>query len=294
MNRYQPPLPARYPAPVGVVSWREESELGSWTQVTCRPRALAGLVESIWLFDGKLQRRERYYPTGELDLIVQLDEPFRIVEGQPAGALAPTSLAGLIVTPLLIETPAVPTRILGVRLRPAGAYSLVGVPLHELTGTTLDLRDVIGSEARRLAERLDEAGTDATCLRLLGRWIADRFADHPSTDPRVAHAVREIERSGGQAPIANILERISASPKRLTGLFEEQVGVKPKLFSRIVRFRGLAAALSSGADSFGQAALAHGYYDQAHMNAEFREFAGMSPGQFVAATPYPQSPSLAD
>ena len=64
---------------MGLVSSREESELGAWTQLTWRPRALAGLVECFWLFDGMLGRRERYYPTGELDLIVQLDAPFRII-----------------------------------------------------------------------------------------------------------------------------------------------------------------------------------------------------------------------
>ncbi len=94
---------------MGLVSWREESELGTWTQLGCRPSALAGLVESIWLFDGKLSQRERYYPTGELDLIMQLDAPsgpFRVVEGQPAGACPPSCLAGLLVAPLVIETPA--------------------------------------------------------------------------------------------------------------------------------------------------------------------------------------------
>jgi AraC-like DNA-binding protein len=184
--------------------------------------------------------------------------------------------------------------VLGVRLRPAGAFSLFGVPLHELTGATLDLHDLIGSEARRLAERLDEAGSDKARLLLLGRWIVDRLARCPNTDPCVAYAVSEIERAGGKVPIANILKRIDASPKRFTSLFEEQVGVKPKLFSRIVRFRGLAAALRAGADSFSQMALAHGYYDQSHMNADFKEFAGMSPGRFLAATSYPESLSLAD
>jgi methylphosphotriester-DNA--protein-cysteine methyltransferase len=95
-------------------------------------------------------------------------------------------------------------------------------------------------------------------------------------------------------PIANILSQIDASPKRFTSLFEQQVGVKPKLFSRIVRFRELTSALRARAGSFSQLALAHGYYDQSHMNADFREFAGMSPGQFLAATSYPESLSVAD
>ncbi|WP_232666707.1 helix-turn-helix domain-containing protein [Pseudonocardia sp. TRM90224] len=282
-----------------VVSRREESELGSWTQLTWQPSALAGLVEYIWLFDGQLaQRRERFYPTGDLDLIVQLDAPFRVVDGDSVTDNPLTSLTGLILSPLVIETPAVRSRVLVVRLRPAGALGMFGVPLDELTGATADLTELIGAEARRLAERLDEASSDQTRLELVGRWITDRLADRLTgrfgTDPRVAYAVAEIERAGGRIPVASILDRIGASPKRFTSLFEAQVGVKPKLFSRIVRFRGLAAALRDGADSFGRTAIAHGYYDQSHMNAEFREFAGMSPSRFLAATQYPESMSLAD
>jgi methylphosphotriester-DNA--protein-cysteine methyltransferase len=158
----------------------------------------------------------------------------------------------------------------------------------------LDLHDVIGAEARRFADSLDAAGSDKAQLRLMGRWIADRLAGRSSFDPRVAYAVSEIERAGGQAPIANLVGSIDASPKRFTRLFEDQVGVKPKLFSRIVRFRTLVVALRAGDDSFIETALAHGYYDQSHMNTEFREFAGMSPRQFLAATPFAETPSLAD
>jgi AraC-like DNA-binding protein len=283
---------------MSMVRWREESELGVWTQLDWRPDALAGLVESISLFDGTLtRRRQRYYPTGELDLIVQLDgpsEPFRIVEGQPGAALPPSTIAGQLVAPVVLEAPDATSRVLDVRLRPAGAFALFGMPLHHLTGTTLDLGEVIGSESRRLAERLDEADSDEACVEHVERWIKDRFARHAGTEPSVAYAVSEIERTGGTEPIANLLERIGASPDRFTGLFEEQVGVKPKLFSRIVRFLGLLEALRAGHDSFSQTALEYGYYDQPHMNAEFREFAGMSPGQFLAASPFPESPSLAD
>ena len=283
---------------MSIVRWREESELGAWTQLVWRPSALAGLVESISLFDGTLtRRRQRYYPTGELDLIFQLDgpsEPFRIVEGQPAAALPPYTLAGQIVAPVVIEAPEATSRVLDVRLRPAGAFALFGMPLRTLTGTTLDLCEAIGSEARRLAERLDAADSDEARVQHVGRWIADRLARHPGTEPSVAYAVSEIERAGGREPIASLLGRIGASPNRFSSLFEEQVGVKPKLFSRIVRFRGLVGAVRAEHDSFSQTALAHGYYDQSHMNAEFREFVGMSPGQFLAASPIPESLSLAD
>ncbi|WP_342762402.1 helix-turn-helix domain-containing protein [Jiangella alba] len=256
------------------------------------------MVESIWLFDGRLSRRERYYPTGELDLIVRLDEPsapFRVVEGQPAAACPPVSLTGLLVAPLVIETPATRSRLLGVRLRPAGALALFGLPQQELTGAAVDLHDVIGGgETRRLTERLAAAGSDEARLRLVQRWIVDRLGDGPRTDPSVAYAVAEIERTGGTTPIAGLIDRVGASPKRFATAFEHQVGVKPKLFSRIVRFRRLAAALPGTEESLSQTALAYGYYDHSHMNADFREFAGVSPRSFLAATPFPESSSLTD
>ena len=70
--------------------------------------------------------------------------------------------------------------------------------------------------------------------------------------------------------------------------------MKPKFFARIVRFRSLVAALPHAYGSLSQAAIVHGYYDQAHMNADFREFTGMSPRQFLAADRFPESSSLAD
>jgi AraC-like DNA-binding protein len=242
------------------------------------------------MFEGRLNRRERFYPTGELDLIVQLDAPFHVVEGQPVGACPTSCLAGLLVAPLVIETPT-KSRLFGVRLRPAGAYALFGTPLCQLTGTAIDLYDIIGNEAHYLAERLNEAGSNDARLRLLSDWVTHRLVRQARIDPAVAYAVGEIESARGRLPIRNIA---GASAKRFARLFEEQIGVKPKLFSRIVRFRELAAALSNAPDPLSQAAVTHGYYDHAHMNLEFREFAGMSPSQFRAATRYPESEALAD
>ncbi|MGH7506604.1 MAG: helix-turn-helix domain-containing protein [Longimicrobiales bacterium] len=267
---------------------RVDSELGYWTHIDWQPRDLAGLVESIWFFAGAATlRRERHFPTGTLDLIVHLGCPadrFRIVEGEPPGRCTATSVGGLLVRPMVIEAPPGPCRVLGVRLTPAGAFALLGLPLNELTDRTVDLCDVVGVEADELAERCDEAPSDEARVRVAGEWIRDRLARGRHIDACIARAVTEIERSAGGIAISTLRERLGVSKTRLTSGFEEQVGVTPKRFARIVRFRCATAALRTGPDPLARLALRSGYYDQSHMNAEFRELSGLSPLDFLAAT----------
>jgi hypothetical protein len=60
--------------------------------------------------------------------------------------------------------------------------------------------------------------------------------------------------------------------------YGEHVGIGPKQLSRILRFRNAAAAIRNGEpSSLAEVAATFGYSDQAHMNREFRELAGVPP-----------------
>src|SRR5437588_11929303 len=72
------------------------------------------------------------------------------------------------------------------------------------------------------------------------------------------------------------------------------IGAPPKRYARILRFRRVLSLLQSGAAPLADLALDAGYYDQPHMNAEFRELSGFSPREFLAARRYPGSVSLAE
>jgi AraC-like DNA-binding protein len=52
----------------------------------------------------------------------------------------------------------------------------------------------------------------------------------------------------------------------------------------VIRFnRAVAGLRSSGTAALAEIAFDCGYSDQAHLNREFRQFAGVSPTEFVAA-----------
>ena len=63
--------------------------------------------------------------------------------------------------------------------------------------------------------------------------------------------------------------------------FSASTGLPPKLFARITRFQALVhTLLSTDVSQWASASSAVGFYDQAHMINEFREFAGSSPTVF--------------
>src|SRR5690625_6374281 len=93
---------------------QEISELGSWTQLEYRPPLHRAFVESVWLFNGRLTHRERYYPTGTLDLLFQLGTTpsFRIVKDQHYTTCPPACLTGMLVSPLVLDSTAHPSTLL--------------------------------------------------------------------------------------------------------------------------------------------------------------------------------------
>lgn len=278
-----------------------DSPLGRWTTAQWTPGHLAGLVDSLWYFEGFVALpRERIFPDGRADLIVHLGPRYGQVEGSRVERYSTVCLSGILLRSNLIEAPPGECAVLGVRLHPAGAYALLGRPLHDLSGITVDLADLAAPlDSAELAERCALASSPEGRLRAAAGWIAGRVARSSGADPAVAWTAAEIERHGGAVSISALRERTGWSKSRLAERFKEQIGVTPKVLARIVRFRRALVRLhrqgAEGAEgNLADLALRSGYYDQPHFNAEFRELAGFSPGEYLAASRYPESVSLAE
>jgi AraC-like DNA-binding protein len=163
---------------------------------------------------------------------------------------------------------------------------VIGSPLHESTGRLVNLADLVGRAADELGQRCVDLPNAESRVRCAERWISARIARSRAIDPRVAWSAARIERSNGVVAIARLQEQTGLSKKRLIQGFREQIGVTPKLYARIIRFRRAVTLLHEGGSSPAEIAVDVGYYDQPHMNLDFRELAGLAPGDFLAATRY--------
>ena len=285
---------------MGIAARYLDTELGRWTQTEWRPEPadpLVWAVESVWDFEGMAAHpQERVFPNGQLELLVQLDD--RYLDVLPGGVrITPVAcVTGIQSGPIIVRAPRRPVRVLGVRLHPAGAWTTLGHPLHELADRTCDLDDLLGRAAAELAERCAGMGSGIDRVRLTVAWLRRRLLGDAAfpADPAALRVATRIADTAGCAPIAALRDETGLSDGRLLSLFRQQVGVTPKRLARIHRFYR-ALGLVTGADArLARVATEAGYYDQPHMNAEFRALAGLTPRQLLAATRYPNGASLAE
>jgi AraC-like DNA-binding protein len=172
---------------------------------------------------------------------------------------------------------------LELRLAPLAAYSLLGVPMDELSGQLVGLSDVLGPPGRRLAERLREAAGWRQRWALLDRWLLGRLAAGPRPAPEVGWAWRQLVASGGAVPIGHLARELGWSHKRLLARFRQQVGLRPKTAARLLRFEAMRRRLEAARRlDWARLAAEAGYADQAHLAREFRRFAGATPTAFAA------------
>lgn len=229
---------------------------------------------------GPVVRRES--AATDIPLILNLGGPFAVrpAAGEGGGARhAGSFVAGVHDRAVDTEHPGV-ARGVQVDLSPLGARMLLGLPMSELAGRTVDLEDVLGAEARRLAEELAGASPGAARLAAVDRFVVRRLerADRPAPD--VEWAWRRLVASRGRAQARSLAQEIGCSRRHLAARFRDAVGVGPKLTGRILRFEAVQEALRAAPSAgLGAVAAACGYYDQAHLHRDVRAFAGMTPAQ---------------
>jgi AraC-like DNA-binding protein len=173
-------------------------------------------------------------------------------------------------------------RGLQVDLSPLAAGTIFGEPMHALAREAVRLEDLLGAEAGLLEERLMEIDDWAERFMAVEAFLADRLARGRRPPADVEWAWRRLVASGGTRPIGDLAGEIGCTRKHLAVRFREHVGLPPKLVGRMIRFRRALDALGRPGASLAGVAAACGYFDQSHLDREFRDFAGMPPTGYLA------------
>jgi AraC-like DNA-binding protein len=232
--------------------------------------ALARHVTCVWIQTVSSQSTaftHRKAPTGSVELVCAVGSMPRIV-GPQTGPVEETLAPG--------------TTIVGVRLRPEAAASVLGLPTTNLVDLALDADELWGDRGDALQELVAGAGSAQEAAAQLQRTVSERLAASP--DPVVAEGVRRLT-YGQRAGVASMASSLFISERQLRRRFEAATGLTPTTLHRILRFqRFLALAWTSRRPSsdIGRLAVEAGYTDQAHLHREAARLEGRSPRAFLS------------
>ncbi|MDX2162978.1 MAG: AraC family transcriptional regulator [bacterium] len=164
--------------------------------------------------------------------------------------------------------------VLNIQLHVNGGVALFGSGAGSLRDAHTPLNALWPPDVLR---RMEDWGKLPPLERIapLECLLSTRLAAH-TPDPLMRQVFKVFHAAHGQGRITSLLDRLPISDRTLGRLFQQQVGISPKRYLRVMRFHETLKRLRSGSASWADTALAMGYYDQAHMDHELVALAGLS------------------
>jgi AraC-like DNA-binding protein len=238
------------------------------------PRApLSEFVALFWHWRGHTAPRstERLLPMATMELVVRLGG------GKPGGGVS-----GPHSEVFFLERTA-DDELLGVHFKPGGALPFLGVPAGDLHNRSVTLDDLWGERnAARIVARLYEAPSSYAKFALLERTLLDVAFRPLARQPAATYALAELKRDSSVRSSADVARELEMSQRRFIRLFRDEIGLTPKLYSRIERLQAVLRRIELLDDvDWADVASSCGYFDQSHFIHDFREFTGLRPSDYL-------------
>ncbi|NAZ82076.1 helix-turn-helix domain-containing protein [Kineococcus sp. R8] len=236
--------------------------------------------------------RHRGLPSPWMTLVLTLDDPLVVAQhpdpGQPGGSFD-ALVGGLHRRPALIVHDGRQSGV-QVALHPLAARAVLGVPAGELASVDADADAVFGAEVDRVREQLLAAPDWPTRFAVVEDWLAGRLAREATAvaaapAPEVVRAWALLRRG---VRVEAVARHVGWSARHLSGRFRTEVGLSPSTLARVSRFDRTRQALQASQAvpasprTIADVAAEHGYADHAHLDRDFREFAGAPPRRWLA------------
>lgn len=172
-------------------------------------------------------------------------------------------------------------KMMGVYLYPYALPLLFKIPSGELTHQHIPLNELNKTEFAELQEKILETTTDVQGIHILSDYLYEKSIRATGALHKFHQCILHVINQYGNVEVDQLARQTGISNRQLERKFSASVGLSPKVFSRLMRFHTSLRLLKSDTiKSLTDIAYAAGYFDQSHFIREFREFAGLSPGEY--------------
>lgn len=236
---------------------------------------LLSMVDCYWTIESDVAANKRgVFPDGCMDLIFNLGDP--LFTSSLSGKMVNKNksfIVGNMTGPIWTQ-PLGRVHLIGIRFKAGGIGKVVRFPLDELTDSMAALEDIDKIRLEHLCKSVHAYPE---------RWkeIFDRFLlGHLSpVESTWEWALDLIHSNAGSISVSAVSNDCNVSVKQLERLFKKHVGLPPKLYCSVIRFKETLKKLDRSDDLL-TLAVQLGYTDHAHLTKSFKNFTGMTPSEY--------------
>lgn len=248
---------------------------------------LKNFIAKMWLFEssGKIPAKDLklVVPNGNLKLTVSFRNGINAdIEGNTfLSREQDITLAGLINVPVILDVEKdVKTETIGVEFNPQNAYRFFRINLHDIQNKIYSIKDILGVSGKYLIEQMNNTQTVEQKTELLQQFLIKQLSTS-NEDMIFEYCVNKIVVTKGLITVKELESKTGYSSRWLNTKFNEKLGLGPKAFSSIIRFKNYYQSLvNCNPNKFSKKDYYELYYDQAHFIRTFEHFTGLPPSFF--------------
>jgi AraC-like DNA-binding protein len=172
--------------------------------------------------------------------------------------------------------------MLRVHFHPGALFRLLRIPLSEFTDCWFDAESVIGREISDVNERLANCLDYTQMITVVNEYLITKLkkitADTHALDQVAANLFTDPTRFS----LDWLANQSCLCQRQFNRKFIERMGVGPKLYSRVVRFyKAYQYKETHPQEDWLTIAFLFGYTDYQHLVKDFKEFAQVTPNQWI-------------
>lgn len=247
-------------------------------QIIQPDRLLAPYIKQYWFLkiDDVKQGFQRSIPAGCVALVFHKGN--KVISSLHDGTQPQSYISGQIDTYSDIEFSFLDMVI--ILFQPIGYKMFFPYSAEEFTNRNVSI-DLVDNTLVELEEKINEASDNYHAVGLIEEYLLSRLCGSISCNMnRMMAAIENI--NTGEGNISVLSQTACLGYKQFKRIFAEYVGLNPKDFIRITRFRKAFNILQLTPQlSISGLAYDCGYYDKSHLIKEFRMFTGYTPKHLI-------------
>ena len=215
-------------------------------------------------------------PDGESELVFRIDGSFtrwHVDEPDKPSCMAGSYFIGGRARSVMTRTRG-GLRLAGVKLDPRAARVLLKRPLTGFRDNTVALSDIGCGALTALEEAIGNARKPERFAQVLDRFFLRQLSHDMELDAIVQALVHRIRVTRGAVSILRWARAERIDPRTLERRFIANMGMTPKQYARIVRFKHAYRHLLRRPH---EKAHLDGYFDESHFLRDFRHFLDTTP-----------------